>query len=59
MKTIGETMSMIHVENNYRKINNSLEEIEILKEASYKYPLNNVIAGKNDPMYKLLPSLVI
>jgi hypothetical protein len=39
MKTIEETMSIIHLENNHRKIN-SLEEIEILKAASSKYLLN-------------------
>ena len=60
MKTIEETtsMSIIHLENNYRKIN-ALEQIEILKAASSKYLLNGVIAGQNDPMYKLLPSSVI
>ena len=30
MKTIGETIPIIHLENNHRKIN-TLEEIEILK----------------------------
>ena len=58
MKTIEETTSITHLENNYRKIN-TLEEIEILKAASSKYLLNEVIAGQNDPMYKLLLSLVI
>ena len=58
MKTIEETMSIIHLENNHRKINTH-EEIEILKAASSKYLLNDVIAGQNDPMYKLLPSSVI
>ena len=55
MKTIEETMSTIHLENNHRKIN-TLEEIEILKSTSCKYLLNDIIAGQNDPMYKLLPS---
>ena len=58
MKTIEETMSIIHFENNHRKIN-TLEEIEILKVASSKYLLNDVIAELNDPMYKVLPSSVI
>ena len=58
MKTIEETMSIIHLENNHRKINTH-EEIEILKAASSKYLLNDVIAGQSDPMYKLLPSSVI
>ena len=47
-------MSIIHLENNHRKIN-TLEEIEILKAAYPKYLLNDVIAGQNDPIYKLLP----
>jgi hypothetical protein len=58
MKTIEETMSIIQLENNHRKIN-TLEEIEILKAASSKYLLNDVITGQNDPMYKLFPSSVI
>ena len=57
MKTIVETMSIIHLENNHRKIN-ILQEIEILKATSSKYLLN-VIAGQNDPIYKLLSSSVI
>jgi hypothetical protein len=58
MKTIEETMSTIHLENNHIKIN-TLEEIEILKAASSGYLLNNIIAGQSDPMYKLLSSSVI
>ena len=58
MKTIEETMSIIHLENKHRKIN-TLEEIEILKAASSKHLLNDVIAGQNDPIYKLLPTSVI
>ena len=34
-----------HLENNHRKIN-TLEEIEILKAASSKHLLNDVIAGQ-------------
>ena len=40
---------------NHRKIN-TLEEIEILKAACSKHLLNDVIAGQNDPIYKLLPT---
>jgi hypothetical protein len=58
MKTIEETMSIIHLENNKKKIN-SLEEIEILKAASSKYLLNDVIVGQNEPIYQLLPISVI
>ena len=52
IKTIEGIMSIILLENENRKIN-TLEEIEILKAASSKYLLNDVIAGQNDPMYKL------
>ena len=58
MKTIEETVSIIHLENNHWKIN-TLEEIEIVKGVSSKYLLNDVIAGQKDPMYKLLPTSVI
>ena len=58
MKTIEETMSIIHLENNHRKIN-TLEKIEILKAASSKHLLNDIIAGQNGPIYKLLPTSVI
>ena len=54
---IHELRGLPH-ENNHGKIN-TLEEIEILKAASSKYPLNDVIAGQIDPIYKLLPSSVI
>ena len=59
MKTIEETMSIIHLQNNHRKKKNTLEEIEILKAASSKYLFNDVIAGQTDPIYKLLPTSVI
>ena len=58
MKTIEETMSIIHLENNHRQIN-TFEEIEILKAAFSKHLLNDVIAGQNDPIYKLLPTSMI
>jgi GIY-YIG catalytic domain. len=57
MKTIEESMPIIHQENNHRKIN-TLEEIEILKVASVNL-FNDVIAGQNDPIYQLLPSSMI
>jgi hypothetical protein len=49
MKSINETTSIIHLENNHRNIN-ILEEIEILTAASAKYLLNDVTVGQNDPM---------
>ena len=58
MKAIEETMSIIHLENNHRKLN-TLEEIEILNAASSKHLHSDVIAGQNDPIYKLLPASVI
>ena len=58
MKTIEETMSIIHLENNHRKIN-TLDGIEIIKPASSKYLLSDVIAGQNDPIYKFLPLSLI
>jgi len=58
LKIIEETMSIIHLENNHKKIN-TLEEIVILKAASSKYLLNDVIARQNYPIYKLLPTSVI
>ena len=58
MKAIEETMSKIHLENNHRKIN-TFQEIEILKAASSKYLFNDIVAGQDDPIYKLLPSSVI
>ena len=58
MKTIKETMSIIHQENNRKKIN-TFEEIEILKAASSENLLNDVISGQNGPIYKLLPTSVI
>ena len=53
MKRTEETMFKMHLKNNNRKIN-TLEEI--LKTVSSEYLLNDVIAGRNDPMYRLLPS---
>ena len=50
-------MSIIHIENNHRKIN-KLEESKILKASSSKYLLIDDITGKNDPIYKFLPTSV-
>ena len=50
MKTIEETMFIIHLENNHRKINTP-EEIEILKNCL----LCDAIPGQNYSIYKLLP----
>ena len=58
MKKIEETMFITNLENYHRKIN-TLEEIKILKAASSKYLLNDVLTGQNGPIHKLLPSSVI
>jgi hypothetical protein len=58
MKAIEETVTEIHLENGYRKIN-ILEEIEILKAVSSRNLLNDVIDGRNDPVYRLLPSVSV
>ena len=55
MKTIEETMSIIHLENNHEKIITP-EEIATLKAASSKCLLNDIIAGQNDPIYKFFPN---
>ena len=41
---------------NHRKIN-IFEEIEILKAASSRYQLNDIINGQSDPVYRLIPSV--
>ena len=48
-----------HYEGIFSRKLNILEEIEILKAASFKYLLNDVIAGPNDPIYKVLPTSAI
>ena len=58
MKTIEETMSIIHLENNDIKVN-TLEEIKILEAASSKYLLNDVIAGQNEQCTGFSPQSVI
>ena len=58
MTSLSRYLEIIHLQNNHRKIN-TLEEIEILKAASSKYLLKDVIAGQNDPIYKLLHTSVI
>ena len=56
----GEVYILGHfvLENNHRKIN-TFEGIEILKAASSKHLLNDVLAGQNDPIYKIVPTSVI
>ena len=50
-------MSIIHLKNNHKKKTNILEEIEIIKAASSRHLLNNVINGRSDHVYRLLPSV--
>ena len=56
MKNIESIMTISHKENNHEKIN-KLEEIEILKAAASQNILNDVINGRNDPLYKILISV--
>ena len=51
MKTIEETIW--HNVNNHEKIN-KLEEIDILNKVKSQNILNDVINGKNDPLYQYL-----
>ena len=44
-----EVMTIMHIETNYAKIN-------ILEEISSRNIVNDVINGRNDPMYRLLLS---
>ena len=50
MNEIEETLSIIHLENDQRKIN-ILEEIEILKTAYSRIVFNDVINDRSDPLY--------
>ena len=52
---INPTALLIHLENNHRKIN-TLQEIEILKAASFRDLLNDVIDGRSNPVHRHLPS---
>ena len=51
MKNMDNIMTISHEENNHEKIN----KLEI-KEAASPNRLNDVINGRNDPLYKILLS---
>ena len=53
---LEEATSITHLENVHRKVN-ILEDIEILKAAFSRNLLNDVISGRIDPVYRLLPSV--
>jgi hypothetical protein len=53
MKNIEDIVTILHKESNHEKIN-KLEEIENVKAAA---SLNDVINGRNDPLYKILISV--
>ena len=55
MKAIEEIMSIINFGNNHMKIN--ILEIKILKTASFQNLHNNVMNGRSDQVYRLLPSV--
>ena len=52
MNNMDSIRTIIHNENNHEEVN-KLEEIEILKEASSQNILNDVITGRNYPLYKI------
>ena len=56
MKNNDNIMTILHKENNHEKIN-KLEEIELLKAAASQNIHNDVINGRNDPLYKILISV--
>ena len=51
-----DIMTILHKENSPEKII-KLEEIDILKAATSLNLINDVINGKNDPLYKILFSI--
>ena len=56
MKNIEDIMTILHKESNHEKIN-KLEEIEIIKAAASQNILNDIINGRNGPLYKILISV--
>ena len=56
MKNFGNIMIILHKQNNHAKLN-KLEEIESLKETASQNKFNDVINGRNDPLYKILLSV--
>ena len=55
-KKMVEKMAIIPKKNDHGKIN-ILERMEITKASSLPNRLNNIISGRNDPLYKMLWSL--
>ena len=53
MRNVEDIMTVINSESNNRKIN-ILEEIQIVRAAKSVDILNDVINGKNEPLYILL-----
>ena len=56
MNNIEDIMTILRKESNHEKIK-KLEEIEITKAAASQNVLNEIINGKNDPLYKILISV--
>jgi hypothetical protein len=56
MKNIDDIMIILYKANNREKIN-KLEEIETLETVASQNKLNDVINGRNDPLYKILISV--
>ena len=49
-------MTILYNENNHKEIN-KLENIVILKAATSLNILNDVVNGRNDPLYKIILSV--
>ena len=49
-------MTILHKESNHEKAS-KLEEIEIINAAASQNILNDIINGRNDPLYKILISV--
>ena len=47
-------MTIIHLEDDYRKIK-ILKDTVLLKAASLRNILNDIISGRNDPTFRLVP----
>ena len=56
MKIIEDMMTILHKQSNHKNIN-KLEDIKIIKAAASQNILNDIINGRNDPLYKILISV--
>jgi hypothetical protein len=54
MRPMEETMTILHFENDYKRIN-ALEEMKIMKATTSEHMLN--IIQNNHPLYRMLQSV--